>query len=1070
MLQFTLKLSKKWQKIGKKCQIRGADCEHSYSTVKICNKAVYRACRSEVGAFLIFFASRIMQRSLFMKYSIYLLLILLPIQGIIAQTNNNYSNLNRINSYCNNITPQNRQLARLAGIDLDQECRNLKNSTVELNQNTNPQAIKQRTQRNPDTINYFQKKQRTNIPFKNNIYTDIDAYTNTYTYTDTYTDTYTYDTENFENTIEDTEDILQPFGYELFSGEPSNFINTDKIPVPSQYILGPGDTIKVFLFGKNKQEHTLPIGRDGKLIFPELGSITLGGLTFDRGRELLIKKITKQLIGVEASVTIEKFRSIQVYVLGEAYKPGSYTVSALSNVANALIASGGIRQFASLRNILLKRKGTVVANLDMYELLLEGNIKNDARLQDGDVIFIPTVGKQIAISGAVVRPAIYEIKNEKTVAQAINLAGGLHSKAYAPSTKITSNNSKGFTTVKEINLNSKQGKNTKINAGDFIEIATIVEEVSGAVKLTGHIFRERQIQWQRGMRVADLLNKEKLFPENLNLEFAVLARKQGPAKQIKLLPVSLKDLWNAKPPASSNLLLQTNDELILLNTTSNKARQFKSILKQITSYKVNKQLARKLSITGEVQFEGEYPYIENIAITDFVENLPGFTTESYIQSAIVLRRKDRSSRYIPYYIDLITQFNATEPKFKLQPSDEIYIFNKNNREFLDAITTKLNKDSKLLAPAHTVKIYGQVRHPNSYPLTKNMTIGQLIKLAGGFTERAFQFEMNLIRSSIETTNKIQSVVKSEMNLPINAENLNYRLYAKDILSIKKIPQYDDSLSVDVLGEVTFPGEYVLFKGDSLFKLILKAGGITENGDLRAVNFTRSALIEIAKEASEELETDIQQQLSQKTLSDGSIDSQEIKNVNELSQVIVGEGGDKNNQKSNIEKKGRLVVNLPQIYLEYKRLGITSIAELNTYKKANPNFIKTVSDVLLADGDKINIPGIRNEVFVVGEVHRETSHAFDNNLSHRKYIKLSGGFTKAADKRRTYIIRANGSTDKLFVKNIFGLYTRKIKVQPGDIIFVPFDADKQKTLNIISEVSRVIYQFLLSVVALRNLGI
>jgi protein involved in polysaccharide export with SLBB domain len=223
------------------------------------------------------------------------------------------------------------------------------------------------------------------------------------------------------------DEALKQFGYDLFEGVPSTFAPVSDIQVPMDYIVGPGDTLVIQLYGNEPQTYELTVERDGRINFPKIGPIMVTGMTFDAARGTIEGRVAKQLIGSRVSVTMGDLRSIRVFVLGEAEKPGSYTVSGLSTMTNALFVSGGVKKIGSLRNIQLKRDGRLVSTLDLYDLLLHGDNSADHQLLPGDVIFIPPIGNTVAVFGSVRRPAIYELKTEKTVGQAIALAGGLSS-------------------------------------------------------------------------------------------------------------------------------------------------------------------------------------------------------------------------------------------------------------------------------------------------------------------------------------------------------------------------------------------------------------------------------------------------------------------------------------------------------------------------------------------------------------------------------------------------------------------------------------------------------------------
>jgi len=197
------------------------------------------------------------------------------------------------------------------------------------------------------------------------------------------------------------------------------------VPVPSDYVVGPDDELSVQLYGSQNRTLRLIVGRDGRVSFPELGPISVAGQRFNDVRASIESRVERQLIGVRASVSMGDTRSIRVFVLGEARRPGTYTISSLATMTSALYAAGGIKPIGSMRQIQLKRRGTLVRTLDLYDLLIRGDTTDDNKLEQGDVIFVPPVGSTVSAAGELHRPAIYEIKNESSVADLVALAGGL---------------------------------------------------------------------------------------------------------------------------------------------------------------------------------------------------------------------------------------------------------------------------------------------------------------------------------------------------------------------------------------------------------------------------------------------------------------------------------------------------------------------------------------------------------------------------------------------------------------------------------------------------------------------
>jgi polysaccharide export outer membrane protein len=223
---------------------------------------------------------------------------------------------------------------------------------------------------------------------------------------------------------EELEEELKRFGLELFDREISTFAPVDDLPAPDGYLMGPGDTVNVYMFGSEEADLGLSVTRDGQLLLPRLGPITVTGLTFSEVKRLIEGKVASQLVGTDVVVSMGKLRAIDIFLAGDVYAPGSYSVSGLSTVLQALYAGGGITEIGSLRDIQVKRRGELVGRLDAYDVLLRGDTSNDMRLASGDTVFVPTVNRLVTIDGEVKRPAIYEILSSDTLGDLLKMAGG----------------------------------------------------------------------------------------------------------------------------------------------------------------------------------------------------------------------------------------------------------------------------------------------------------------------------------------------------------------------------------------------------------------------------------------------------------------------------------------------------------------------------------------------------------------------------------------------------------------------------------------------------------------------
>jgi protein involved in polysaccharide export with SLBB domain len=422
--------------------------------------------------------------------------------------------------------------------------------------------------------------------------------------------------------------MLQPFGYDLFAGEPSDFEQASRIPVSPDYLLGPGDTVEVGFYGKLNNSHSLEINRDGSIDFPNLGPINLAGMSFSDAKQLLLQRIEREMIGVEAGISLGELRSIQVFMLGEAYKPGTYTISALSTITNALFLSGGLSDIASLRNVQLKRGGKLISALDLYDLLLHGDTSDDAQLQSGDAIYIPTVKQTASVDGAVRRPAIYELKGSLTAQQLVELAGGLEPSAYNQSARINRVGDSGFMQVLDLDLTTVKGKNTSIKSGDRLTIDTTVEQQELIVTLSGHVHYPGEFLWRDSLRVSDVVKNIKALKPDADLNFALIRRELPPVGKIEPIFVDLGAVL-ANPKSVFNLKFFPNDELIVFSNEQDRADLVQELVEDLRLQSRSGEMARLATITGTVRSPGQYPLTKGMTLTQLIAAAGGLNEGAY---------------------------------------------------------------------------------------------------------------------------------------------------------------------------------------------------------------------------------------------------------------------------------------------------------------------------------------------------------------------------------------------------------------------------------------------------------
>jgi len=320
------------------------------------------------------------------------------------------------------------------------------------------------------------------------------------------------------------------FGYSMFKFAPSTFAPANSVPISSTYTLGPGDKVKINYYGSEKEKLETFISRDGTIDLPILGPINLAGLSLREARELLKEKIASELIGTRVSFNLAELRSITVYVLGQAYKPGSYTLSALSSVTNALYLSGGPDQNGSLRNIKVRR-GSTETNYDLYKLLVKGDSSGDVNLEDGDIVFIPFIENKVQLQGAFKRPHLYEFIEGETVKDAINFAGGFASgSGLSPRVEYSTINNLKNKREDAVIVQEKDYLTTLKN-GDSINASGISGIKTELVEIAGEISRPGAYSINENDTVLDIINRAGGYTRKAYTDGIVFTREQVALQQ-----------------------------------------------------------------------------------------------------------------------------------------------------------------------------------------------------------------------------------------------------------------------------------------------------------------------------------------------------------------------------------------------------------------------------------------------------------------------------------------------------------------------------------------------------------
>lgn len=649
-------------------------------------------------------------------------------------------------------------------------------------------------------------------------------------------------------------DVIEPFGYDLFASNPSSFKPGNEVPIPSDYRIGPGDMIEIQLFGQRNDSFSLDISREGMIRFPGIGPIHAleKGTSFTELKNLLKEKIQLHFgEGVQSSITLGAFRSIRIFLFGEVRKQGAFTVSSLSTTINALLSCGGIKETGSLRNIQLKRGGKIISNLDLYNLLLDGDTNADHALQPGDVIFVPVVEKQISISGAVHRSAKFEIRGGETLQDAIKLAGGVEGRAYLSNIRLERLGDDFRPIVK--NLSLPEDSAYKVFSGDSISFGTVSSKVINSVSLLGSVERPGEYEWRKGLTLGELIrNSHDLLP-NTDLTYGLIRRKldNGKVKVISFVPAEL-----FTQAANSSVLLEKQDVAFFFSNKTPRTDFLSGLLDDLRSQSNRDNRALIVNVSGLVRFPGEYPLVDNMNLSQLLDASGGLLDAAYTLSAEITRLTIDDQQHSS--VKHLNFRNMNDDNFtnsvKLQSYDHLHI-----------------KKVPYWTENLTVTLSGEFIFPGDYQILRGETLSELISRGGGLSDQAFvggavfsranlreteekqkqrlisQLESDLATATLASKNSEESTQartaaqsmlsklrnqKSQGRLVIDLEKIldeeaKTDLFVKDgdILFIPATPY-----AVSVSGEVQFPSSHLYEKNLDIEGYILKSGGYTQNAD------------------------------------------------------------------------------------------------------------------------------------------------------------------------------------------------------------------------------------------------
>lgn len=818
--------------------------------------------------------------------------------------------------------------------------------------------------------------------------------------------------------VVDAGEGLALFGYSLFTQGGGDLLPA-QVPVPENYVLGPGDVVRVQLFGNQNETLNLSVTRDGVINFPKLGPIQVAGLSIDNVRELIDRRVSKELIGVQVNTTLGPLRGMQIFLLGDVNQPGAYSVSGLATITNALLVGGGVARSGSLRDIQLKRGGRVVRRLDLYDFLLRGDSSSDTRLQAGDAIFIPPAGSRVAVSGAVNRPAIYELKGGATVQSILDLAGGLTASALRGQVVLDRIGKDGQRVLRELNVGDAGVMTTAVTDGDRLTVNSIYERADNSVSIVGHVRYQRSFAWSRDLTLGKLLDLAQVRPSEPGRElYPVVGLVESTDLSTGLrswrgvdLAAVLAGTRDEKLAANDMVLVLSRNDVAYLMTPEVAAALRGALPRAVTEIDAERQTAALAQADARRNVANEKPGSRAEDLRSQVAVCPAL---------VELVKISDSARALSMRALLEAQVYASEARSGQANAAQ-------GNAPCPEVFAKAPK-AVLYLLEHSAGLVGEVGQPGLYPFLPDTQGARLLAIAGGQTQEADLSAIEYFDPSDGDAPVGQRFRKLEWSADLAKRPATRAIYK--FMPAATLPTVG---SVSIQGEVKFPGRYVITRGERYSDILRRAGGLNEEAYPYGTVFTRASARALEAEATRRAVSDLREALVNAATSGVSTDASSTPAVIALIQKL-----------ESTPAVGRVVIEADPAILASRPGG----------------------DFLLEAGDAVFVPKRPNVVSVTGQVLSPGNLAFESGAVPAEYIKQAGGYSESADDDRSFLILPNGVARPLRTSFWSG---RQQAIPPGSVIVVPRDVAPFTSLLLTERITGVVANLALSAAALVSIG-
>jgi polysaccharide export outer membrane protein len=816
---------------------------------------------------------------------------------------------------------------------------------------------------------------------------------------------------------------LTQFGYGVFRGPVSTFAPIENVPVGPDYVVGPGDNFTVTLWGRMNAQYPVTLNRNGEIVLPEVGVLNVSGMTLVRLENYLYDQFSRKYTDFKMALTMGRLRTIVVYVVGEAMTPGSYTLSSLSTVMNALFAAGGPSKNGTLRNIRLLRNGREPVTIDLYKFLLGGDKSDDVRLANGDTIYIPLIGPVVGVAGNVKRPAIYEMTKPMTLTEVLDLAGGVTYAGWLQRVQVERVDNHKRRIVADFNVSERadvikdqQAIGTIVQDGDVIKVFPVTGLEQNVVHLEGHVVRPGKYEFVPGMRLGDILKSYDTLQPEPDLEYGEVERLAEPDFHRIIIPFNVGKLLNGDK--------SENIELARFDT--------------IRVFRWDERVKKSVSVSGLVFRPGNYRLIPGMTVSDLIDDAGGLMKDAYLKKAEISRRhvsqsgidtEESGVQTEEIAIDLEKAFaGVPEHNIALQDGDSLVV---------RPIDERIKRN---------VSISGLVFAPGEYPLIMDMKVSDLIDAAGGLMKNAYLKTAELTRRHISQSGMQTEKIDIDLEQALaGVPEHDIALQDYDHLIVRPIPELEFDRTATVSGEVMFPGTYPTRRGETLSSLIERAGGYTERAYLKGAVFTRESAKTIQQRRMDELISQVEETvlIDMDRAIGGALDDETVKT-----------------RQASLQAKKEILSKIRTAKIDGR--VVIRLTSLDSFKGSQ-------YDLELEKADQLMIPETPGVVNIVGEVFNPTAILYQKDKTVEYYLRRVGGLTNEAEKKQLSIIRADGSVISIAQRHpgrvswdsesnqwFFGGFMN-IKLDPGDTIVVPRKMDRFFWIKFTKDITQIVFQ-------------